>query len=380
MRAINSGNTYHIYDNSVKLYNGLPAQVYGISFSPMSGFSLYQHADIEIGEKVYGVHEAKVNKVLSGFKTFARSLGVILSGDKGIGKSLFAKMLCKKAVDEGYPVVICDACYPGIASFIDSIDQEVVVLFDEFDKTFKKSKDSDKPDAQAAMLSLFDGVSMNKKLFCVTCNNLYELNEFLVNRPGRFHYHFRFEYPSKEEIEVYMHDHLPPQKYGEIEKVINFARKVDLNYDCLRAIAYELAHCDTFEEAVSDLNVLKPNNGQSCKIYVLFADGSRFNETFNVDTFSDDKEEFDVGDNSEAHDDYLTIELTPSEAVYSEQHGGFYLPADRIKVTEQSNVSDEESWVMRNYAEFVRAHRAKDVIGVVLKPVFNRKSIHYFKV
>lgn len=380
MRAINSGNTYHIYDNSVKLYNGLPAQIYGINFNPMTGFSLYQHADIEIGEKVYGVHEAKVSKVMQGFKSFARSLGVILSGDKGIGKSLFAKMLCKKAVEEGYPVVICDACYPGIAQFIDSIDQEVVVLFDEFDKTFKKGNGKDEADMQAHMLSLFDGVSMNKKLFCVTCNDLHQLNGFLVNRPGRFHYHFRFEYPSKEEIEVYMSDHLPSDKHDQIEKVVNFARKVDLNYDCLRAIAYELASCATFEEAVSDLNILKPTNGQQCRLYVFFDDNSRFSEYRSIDTFSDDKEEFDVGDTSEANDDYLTIEFTPSEAVYSAELGGFYLPANRIKVTEDSNVKDEESWIMRNHAEYVRTHGAKNVTGVMIKPTFNRKSIHYFSV
>lgn len=37
MRAINSGNEYHIYDNSVKLYNGLPPQIYGINFNPHAG-------------------------------------------------------------------------------------------------------------------------------------------------------------------------------------------------------------------------------------------------------------------------------------------------------------------------------------------------------
>lgn len=379
MRAINSGNTYHIYDNSVKLYNGLPAQIYGINFNPMTGFSLYQHEDIEIGEKIYGVHESKVLKVISSFKSFARSLGVILSGDKGIGKSLFAKILCKKAVAEGYPVVICDTCYPGIGQFIDSIDQECVILFDEFDKTFKKSNDDDKFDAQAAMLSLFDGVSMNKKLFCVTCNDIGKLNDFLVNRPGRFHYHFRFEYPNQQEIETYMRDHLSEDRYGEIDKVVNFARKVDLNYDCLRAISYELMHCDTFEEAIADLNIIKPNAGQRCKLYVIFADGSSFCETHYFDTFSDEKEEIYIGDNSPAESEYMTLEFVPSEAVYSEQHGGFYLPANRMTVKNNDCIHESESWVMRHHAEYVNAHLAKDVVGIVFKPSFNRKAIHYFR-
>lgn len=380
MRAINNGNAYHIYDNSVKLYNGLPAQIYGINFHPMQGFSLFQRADIFIAEKIYGVHNDKVNKVLSSFKTFGRSLGVILSGDKGIGKSLFAKMLCQKAVEEGYPVIVCDTCYPGIAQFIDSIDQEVVVLFDEFDKTFKKSKNDDAPDAQANMLSLFDGVSMNKKLFCVTCNELHQLNTFLVNRPGRFHYHFRFDYPNNEEIEVYMQDHIPENKYNQIEKVVNFSRKVNLNYDCLRAIAYEITRCATFEEAISDLNIIKPDYGQKCKVYILFDDDSRYHEFFNIDTFSDETEEFDFGDGSEANDDYLTVKFAPSEATYSEVHGGFYLPVGRFEVTNSSVINDQDSWVMRNHGDYVNNHLAKNVVGILIKPSFDRKNIHYYRV
>ena len=35
--------------------------------------------------------KSKANKVLKSFALFKRSMGVILSGDKGIGKSLFAR-------------------------------------------------------------------------------------------------------------------------------------------------------------------------------------------------------------------------------------------------------------------------------------------------
>lgn len=380
MRAVNSGNEYHIYDNSVQLHNGLPAQIYGIRFDPMQGFSLYRHSDIEVSEKVYGVHESKVAKVMRGFKSFQRSLGVILSGDKGIGKSLFAKMLCAKAVADGYPVIVCDACYPGIANFIDSIDQELVVLFDEFDKTFKSSNDSDKPDAQAAMLSLFDGVSMNKKLFCVTCNDLGKLNNFLVNRPGRFHYHFRFEYPTNEEIEIYMRDHLPQEKYGEIDKITDFARKVELNYDCLRAIAYELTLCDSFEDAVADLNILKPDRGQRCTFFLLFDDGTKMREEATCDLFDTEEDGIWFGDRSEADDDYIDVDFIPSDAQYSIEHGAYYLPVKSLTVSDTVDSMSEDKWPMRDHGDFIRAHRASNVVGMMIKPIFDRKAMHYFKV
>ena len=375
MRAINSGNDYRVYDNSVKLFNGLPAQIYGIRFDPMKGYSLCKYSDIAINEKVYGVHEAKVNKALGSFKAFNRSLGIILSGDKGIGKSLFAKMLCNKAVEEGYPVIICDADYPGLAHFIDSIDQECVVFFDEFDKTFKTNEMSSNNDAQAAMLSLFDGVSMNKKLFCITCNDTSGLNNFLINRPGRFHYHFRFNYPNKEEIEDYLKDHIAEDKYVEIEKVIDFARKVQLNYDCLRAISYELSLCDTFEEAISDLNIVKPDYGQPCMVILMFDNGTNIREQITCDLFGIEEETIYIGSDSEAESDYISIDFIPSDAQYSWEHGGYYIPAKKFKC---DTSVEEDSWVMRHHKDFVLANSSEHVVGMLIKPIFKQKSIHYF--
>ena len=111
-------------------------------------------------------------------------------------------------------------------------------------------------DDQAALLSLFDGTTGGKKLFIVTCNELYSLNSYIVNRPGRFHYHFRFDYPTPEDIREYLHDKLPEDKHGEIEKVVDFSRKTSLNYDCLRAIAFELDGGANFAAAVIDLNIM----------------------------------------------------------------------------------------------------------------------------
>ena len=118
-----------------------------------------------IKEKIYGNHEEKLNKVLKTFKTFERSLGIILSGEKGIGKSLFAKLLSIEMIKNNIPVIICDQYIPGIANFIQTIDQEVLILFDEFDKTFFSGDRDSIGDPQTEMLTLFDGLSMGKKLF-----------------------------------------------------------------------------------------------------------------------------------------------------------------------------------------------------------------------
>lgn len=116
-------------------------------------------------------------------------------------------------------------------------------------------------------MKLLHHIRYGKKLFVITCNELRNLSDFLVNRPGRFHYHFRFDYPDADDITEYMQDKLPKEKYDEITKVISFSKKVPLNYDCLRAIAFEINHSGDFENAIKDLNIV---NTSSVKYAISF--------------------------------------------------------------------------------------------------------------
>ena len=255
MRVIGYGSNFEIYGNDLQTYDKLPAGTYAVKFNPMSGFSLKKVDDFkQLEEKVYGNHAEKIDKVIEAFNRMNRSLGVIMSGDKGIGKSMFTQILAEKAVTIDMPVIIVDKAYKGIASFLESIDQEVLVLFDEFEKVFDSRKDG--IESQDDLLGLFDGMSQKKRIYAITVNDLNRVNEFMINRPGRFHYHFRFDYPAGEEIKTYLQDKVPTEFHGEISAVTNFARRIKLNYDCLRAIAFELSMGIAFSDAIRDLNIL----------------------------------------------------------------------------------------------------------------------------
>jgi len=112
-------------------------------------------------------------------------------------------------------------------------------------------------------------------MYIVTCNELRGLNDYIVNRPGRFHYHFRFEYPTAEAIREYLEDKLEKQFYGEIENVIEFAGRINLNYDCLRAITFELNQGSTFAEAITELNILNVDL-EEYDVYLYFENGEVF--------------------------------------------------------------------------------------------------------
>lgn len=254
MNVLKNGLNYKVYGDDLIVLKNLPVNTYKINFSKFEGFFLTATNELEINEdKIYGVHEKKVEKTLKRFEHARKNLGVILSGDKGIGKSLFARILAKRAIEQEIPVIICSEYISGLENFINSIETTVMILFDEFDKTFKKIGNTNPQDY---MLSVFDGLSVGKKLFVITCNEYRTLNEFLINRPGRFHFHFRFEYPTAKEIKEYMMDKLKPEYHSEIKDIISFSRRRKLNYDCLSAIVMEINDGETFKSAIKDLNII----------------------------------------------------------------------------------------------------------------------------
>lgn len=256
MKIISHGSNYEIYPNELKTYDKLPAATYVVRFNPMSGFSLERVEDFEnMEDKIYGAHVQKISKVRKAFEAMDRSLGVILSGDKGIGKSLFTQLFSEEMIKElDMPVILINRAFPGIADYIESIDQESLILFDEFEKVFDARKEG--TESQDNLLGLFDGSSQRKRIYMITINDMHRVNEFMINRPGRFHYHFRFDYPESAEVITYLKDKVPAEFHDQIESVVKFSRRIKLNYDCLRAIAFELSMGTSFGDAILDLNIL----------------------------------------------------------------------------------------------------------------------------
>lgn len=254
MNIVNAGNIFQVYGEDVKTYKVLPADTYEINCSKMVGFFLTHCNDLEVNEKIYGDTNTKVDKVLNTFDKLDRNMGVILSGPKGVGKSMFARLLAREGYKKNLPLLIVRTPYPNISNFISSIEQECIVLFDEFEKTFKADKESGY-NPQEELLSLFDGLDGGKKLFVVTCNETRDINSYMLNRPGRFHYHFIMTTPTGDEVREYMEDHLNKDAKEDIDKIVNLSNVSSFTYDILRAVAFELNNGYTLAETMMDLNI-----------------------------------------------------------------------------------------------------------------------------
>lgn len=277
MNVIKSGGLFRIVGDDVEVGNRLAPATYEVVFIQNQGFFL-QNVKVEESREtvVYGRLNERVEKVFRSYRTATRNLGVILSGAKGIGKSLFAKLISRKTVEEGLPVVMVNDYFAGLPQFLASIEQECLVLFDEFDKNFfnPSSETEDHTSLQDSFLTLFDGVYASRKLFVITANSLNRLSEFLVNRPGRFRYHIRFSYPDETEIRQFLSDKLGNSAAAkDIDEVVKFSTLVPLSYDCLTAIAEELAAGEDFESSLEILNIVNVTGSHYYTGLVRFESG-----------------------------------------------------------------------------------------------------------
>lgn len=262
MKIVNVSDTYRIFPDDLRTFDKLPNNTFKVEFSPQSGFSLEKQDDLKPSEgKIYGNSAQKVDKIMRGFKHSNRSFGAIFSGDKGMGKSLAVQQIAEKAHESNMPVILVKDAFIGVSEFIDSIEQEALIVFDEFEKVFNEKGESYDEDTntgiepQSKMLSLLDGLSRRKKLYIVTVNDMWGVSQYMVNRPGRFHYHIKFGYPTQDEISEYMKDKIPDIDKETLKKISYLSQLVNINYDSLRAISFELIEGYTLNESLEDLNI-----------------------------------------------------------------------------------------------------------------------------
>lgn len=165
----------------IEALNEIPVGNWLVKFSPTKGYFLEKSPEFRMPKKIYGDSEKLAERYLNTFKNRNNNLGILLTGLKGTGKSITAKITCKNS---NLPVILITEAFTGDAfkSFLSNITQPVIVFIDEFEKVYYDVS------LQNSFLSILDGIFEGKKLFLFTSNEKKKINEYLINRPGRVHY------------------------------------------------------------------------------------------------------------------------------------------------------------------------------------------------
>ena len=272
---LKQGNTYKVAKKeALDLTEQLPVGNYVIKKNEMTGELYLEQIDpFNITGKIYGDTEKRAKRILHAFEDRPASTGVMLTGEKGSGKTLLAKMLSFKGYDAGIPTIVINQPWCGEAfnAFIQSIEQPVIVVFDEYEKVYDEQE-------QEMMLTLLDGVYPTKKLFILTCNDKWRVNQHMRNRPGRIFYSIEYKGLDGEFIREYCEDNLKAREH--IDKIVGIAGTFDqFNFDMLKALVEEMNRFgETPQEAMQYLNA-KPEYGSESRYKIkLLVNGEEVGE------------------------------------------------------------------------------------------------------
>ena len=270
---IKSGNRFDVLDkDSITSFTALPPTSYVVKEDLRKDeFYLEQMEGFAPPSKVYGDTLKNAERILNTFEDRAVSTGVLLTGEKGSGKTLLARILGNRINTMGLPVIMVTAApkMDGLNKFLNTIVEPAMIFFDEFEKIFERSGEQNK------LLSLLDGVYMNKKLFVLTCNDKTGIIAHMNNRPGRIFYSIEYTGLEADFIREYCTDNLKDK--SQIDSVCKIAALfTEFNFDLLKAVVEEMnRYGETAESAIKILNASPDGSESETYNYTLFFKGER---------------------------------------------------------------------------------------------------------
>jgi len=322
--------------DDLNLSDSIPAGNYSIS-STVTGELFLSKADkFSLPPKLYGDTEQVANRILNTFNKRKISTGLLLSGEKGSGKSLAAKVVCTKAAAElGIPAILINAPWKGEAffEFLQSIRQPCIVYFDEFEKVYTHEE-------QASLLTLFDGAFTSNKLFILTINSKWKLDQNIINRPGRMLYFREYKGLGKKFIEEYCNDVLVNKGY--ITSVLTVASTfAEFNFDMLQSLVAEMnMHDEPAFESLAWLNI-KPEHDAASE-WTVYLRHSTIDKHIATSSSSDD-------------DDDDTREWKGQPLNMSDNSLNFYVPVhDGRTAKTEANIKNRKGYNHR-YVKFSAA-------------------------
>ena len=253
---------FGLHPGEPSVLDRLPVGVYSVEFDTTRGFFLQPSESegviLSDNAVMLGSNAGKERKIIEAYRRRSTSTGVLLSGDRGLGKTMLLRRVARLALTElEIPVIILPCAYEGVSGFLANISQEFVLVLDELEKMFLEEED------QNMLLSLLDGVSSHRRLVLATVNDVSRLSDHMMGRPNRFYYHLQFDYPLFDDAVAYLRGkgvELDDDKLMALRAVTLLQ---PFNYDILSALADELNAGYGMDDTLNDLNT---DNRDGCNV------------------------------------------------------------------------------------------------------------------
>lgn len=234
---LNVGNTFNQANDAASSYKTLPVGIYHLKYNDIDRkFYLNKMSEkFIIPFKVYDIELDFINKITTCFTRLNKDLGVLLQGIKGTGKTVTAKLICNRLE---LPVIVVSEEFEeeDLSAFIATINQDIILFFDEFEKTYTYHTN---------ILKLLDGEYKTnfKKLSLFTVNSSNQLPKYLFDRPSRIRYVKEFASISESAIDEICYDYLEDKENicSNIKEIKNKLKTISIiTIDIIKAICEEI--------------------------------------------------------------------------------------------------------------------------------------------
>lgn len=175
--------------------------------------------DFSMPNPIYGTETEFIERIVRTYDNTSGNLGALLNGVKGTGKTITAEQIANLLLERGLPTILVNDNFEKLQSFLSGIQQDVTLIFDEYEKTFNRES--------AKLLTIMDGVlkSDYRKVFLLTTNDSW-IHDAMMQRPGRIRYLLEFTNLTRVVIEQIIDDRL---KWPELRQdLVDFISQLEL--------------------------------------------------------------------------------------------------------------------------------------------------------